>query len=56
MNKDWKDGYNFALKEIRQFICFLLGDSGEAISFRANNGSKGVTDELLKYLTNRERI
>lgn len=56
MNKDWKNGYNFALREIRQFICFLLGDSDEAISFRVNNGSKGVTDELLNYLINRERF
>lgn len=56
MTKDWKNGYNFALKEIAHFIYFLNGDSPEAISFRANNGSKGIVEEIINYLEEREKI
>ena len=56
MTKEWKDGYNFAIKEIEHFLYFLNGDSTEAVSFRVNNGSKGVIEEIISYLEDRERI
>lgn len=55
MTTDWKDGYNFALKEIRSFIEFINGNSTAVINFRANNGSKGVIDEILYYLDERKK-
>ncbi len=55
MTKDWKEGYNFALKEIESFIYFINGGTLPAVSFRTNNGSKGVTDEILDYLEERKR-
>ena len=56
MTKEWKDGYNFALKEIECFIYFINGESKEAITFRVNNGSKGVIEEIIDYLEERERV
>ncbi len=54
MTTEWKDGYNFALKEIKSFIEFINGNSAAAIKFRVNNGSKGVIDEILCYLDGME--
>lgn len=55
MTKDWKEGYNFALKEIESFIYFINGETTPAVTFRMNNGSKGVTDEILDYLQDRKK-
>lgn len=55
MTTEWKDGYNFALKEIESFIEFINGNSAAVINFRVNNGSKGVTDEILCYLDERKK-
>ena len=55
MTTEWKNGYNFALKEIESFIEFINGDSAAVINFRVNNGSKGVTDEILCYLDERKK-
>lgn len=54
MTKDFKEGYNFALDEIYNFINWLT-TSEETITFRANNGSKGITEEILDYLIDRRR-
>lgn len=40
MNKDFTDGYNFAIDELCNYINWLT-ISEETITFRANNGSKG---------------
>lgn len=55
MTTDWIDGYNFALKEVENFILFINSNKDEVITFRVNNGSKGTTDEILSYLNNRRK-
>lgn len=55
MTTAWKDGYNFALKEVENFIEFINGTTVAAINFRVDNGSKGVTDEILRYLNERKK-
>lgn len=54
MTKDFKDGYNFALDELYNFITWLT-TSEETIAFRANNGSKGIENEILNYLIVRRK-
>lgn len=54
MNKDFINGYNFALDELYNYINWLT-TSEETITFRANNGSKGITEEILNYLIDRKR-
>lgn len=54
MNKDFADGYNFALDELYNYINWLT-TSEETITFRVNNGSKGITEEILDYLIDRRR-
>lgn len=53
MTKEWLDGYNFAMEEIKNFILFMNSNKDEVITFRANNGSKGTTDEIITYIMNR---
>lgn len=54
MTKDFKEGYNFALDEIYNFINWIT-TSNETLTFRINNGSKGVKDEILTYLIDRRK-
>ena len=51
MTKEWLDGYNFAMEEIKNFILFMNSNKDEVITFRVNNGSKGTTDEIITYIT-----
>ena len=53
MTKEWLDGYNFAMEEIKNFILFMNSNKDEVITFRVNNGSKGTTDEIIAYIMNR---
>lgn len=53
MTKEWKNGYNFAMEEVKNFILFMHSDKSEVITFRVNNGSKGTTDEIITYIENR---
>lgn len=55
MTKEWLDGYNFAMEEIKNFILFMSGDKDPVIAFRVNNGSKGVMDEIINYINNRSK-
>lgn len=54
MNKDFTNGYNFALDELYNYINWLT-TSEETITFRADNGSRGITEEILDYLVDRRR-
>lgn len=53
MTKEWQNGYEFAMEEIKNFILFMNSDKDPVITFRVNNGTKGVMDEIINYINNR---
>lgn len=54
MTDEFKSGYNFAIDELYNYISWIT-TSDETIVFRANNGFKGVAEEILNYLIARRK-
>ena len=50
MTKEWLDGYNFAMEEIKNFILFMNSNKDEVITLSKLPNREGMLSMLLSVL------